>query len=226
MNTWINKLSSRIKNDIVSGLRGYHSATSIPLEQLEDEIITTRLLVIKEYQLKGILPKNDLLVSLNCIPIDCKNIEKCSCSDFGTPTKHFEIPQLVLDYGEGAIAYIGSVDKQHPFNYYISAQEYNMYHKYKKRRSPKPYVYIDVTPNENGMLDCYIFNVPLLQYISVTAIIKDPRQLCNLPECLQVNDENISWLEEEIQKRIVEQKIRLYRQLQVPVLPNTQSPEV
>jgi hypothetical protein len=43
--------------------------------------------------------------------LDCKNIEKCSCSEIGTPTKHFEIPQLILDYGEGAIAYIGSVDR-------------------------------------------------------------------------------------------------------------------
>jgi hypothetical protein len=37
-----------------------------------------------------------------------------------------------------------------------------MYHKYKKRRTPKPYVFIDVTPNENGMLDCFVFNAPLL----------------------------------------------------------------
>lgn len=226
MNTWINKLSSRIKNDIVSGLRGYHNSTSLPLEQLEDEIITTRLLIIKEYQLKGLLPKNDLLISLNCIPLDCKSLEKCSCISTSNKIKHFELPQLVLDYGESSIAYIGSTDRQNPFNFYISAQEYNMYHKYKKRRTPKPYVYIDVTPNENGMLDCYVFNAPLLKFITVVAIIKDPRQLCNFSECVSVNDENISWLEEEIQKRIVEQKIKLYRQLQSPILPNTQTAEV
>lgn len=225
MNTWINKLSSRIYNDIVSGLRGYHSSTSLPLEQLEDEIITTRLLIIKEYQLKGILPKNDLLTSINCIPVDCKSLERCKCIN-STPTQHFELPQIVLDYGEGAISYIGTIDRSNPFNYYISTQEYNMYHKYKRRKSPKPFVYIDVTPNENGMLDCYIFNAPLLKYISVSAIIKDPRQLCSYGDCINISDENITWVEEEIQKRIVESKIRLYRQLQAPVLPNTQIPEV
>lgn len=225
MNTWINKLSSRIQNDIVSGLRGYHSATNLPLEQLEDEIITTRLLVIKEYQLKGILPKNDLLTSINCIPLDCKTIEKCQCFNLGTPTLHFEIPQLVLDYGEGSIAYIGTIDKQTPFDFYISSTEYNMYHKYKRRKRQKPYVYIDITPNENGMLDGYVFNAPLLKYISIVAIIKDPRQLCNFTDCISTNDENISWIEEEIQKRIVEQKVRLYRQLAAPILPNTQTPD-
>lgn len=226
MNTWINKLSSRIYNDLVSGLRGYHNSTSLPLEQIEDEIITTRLLIIKEYQLKGILPKGDLFTAINCIPIDCKNLEKCSCISQGTVTQHFEIPQIVLDYGEGAIGYIGTIDKNNSFNYYISTQEYNMYHKYKKRRHPKPYVYIDVTPNENGMLDCYIFNAPLLKFISVTAIIKDPRQLCVYKDCVHISDENISWIEEEIQKRIVDSKIKLYRQLQAPILPNTQTPNV
>lgn len=226
MSEWISKLSSRIYNDITSGLRGYHNTTTMPLEQLEDEIITTRLLVIKEYQLKGILPKNDLLTSINCIPLDCKTIEKCNCCGLGTPELHFQIPQLILDYGEGSIAYIGTIDRQNPFNFYISTQEYNMYHKYKRRRKQKPYVYIDITPNQEGMLDCYVFNAPLLKYISVVGMFKDPRQFCNFKDCIDTSGNNISWLEEEIQKRIVEQKIRLYRQLQAPVLPNTQTPEV
>jgi hypothetical protein len=61
------------------------------------------------------------------------------------------------------------------------------------------------------MLDCYIFNAPLLKFISVTAIIKDPRQLCVYKDCVHISDENISWIEEEIQKRIVDSKIKLYR---------------
>lgn len=226
MNTWINKLSSRIYNDIVSGLRGYHSSQSLSLEQLEDEIVTTRLLIIKEYQLKGILPKNDLLTSINCIPVDCKNLEKCKCINMGTPTLHFEIPQLVLDYGESSIAYLGTIDKQNPFTFYISASEYNMYHRYKRRRKAKPFVFIDIAPNENGMLDCFVFNAPFLKYISITAILKDPRQLCNYDDCISTNDENISWVEEEIQKRVVQQKVQLYRAMAAPILPNTQTPEV
>jgi hypothetical protein len=39
----LNKLVSAIKNDVVSGLRGYHTNLSMSEEQLEDDIIDTRL---------------------------------------------------------------------------------------------------------------------------------------------------------------------------------------
>jgi hypothetical protein len=50
-------------------------------------------------------------------------------------------------------------------------------HKFLRRGAEKPYVYIDTTPNENNMYDCWIFNAPLLKKISVIGIFKDPRQL-------------------------------------------------
>ena len=227
MDNWINKLASAIENDIVAGLRGYHSTMSLPIEQIEDEIILQRLLIIKEYQLKGILPINDLMLSINCIPVDCKNIERCSCTQFGTPTTHFEIPQIVLDYGTAAISYIGSIDRQNPYIFYISSSLWNYYHKYKRRGKNKPFVYIDITPNEHGMLDCFVFNAPFLKQISISAIFKDPRQLCNFKSCeSQLSDDNINWLSAEIQRRIVEQKVRYYRQLATTVLPNNQEPAV
>jgi hypothetical protein len=39
----ITKLASAIRNDVVSGLRGYHTNMSMSLEQLEDDIIDMRL---------------------------------------------------------------------------------------------------------------------------------------------------------------------------------------
>jgi len=50
-----------------------------------------RLAVIKEYMLKGILPIDDLLTSLNCIPVDCDTLDKCKCGGTvcGNPTAHF-----------------------------------------------------------------------------------------------------------------------------------------
>ena len=71
----IEKLASAIRNDVVSGLRGYHTNLSMSLEQLADDIIDERLQILKEYSLKGILPLKDLYISINCIPVDCKNIE-------------------------------------------------------------------------------------------------------------------------------------------------------
>lgn len=51
------KLASAIYNDIMSGLRGYSSNPSMSLEQLEDDIIDERLQIIKEYFIKGLVPK-------------------------------------------------------------------------------------------------------------------------------------------------------------------------
>jgi hypothetical protein len=47
--------------------------------------------------------------------------------------------------------------------------------KYRKRGQNKPYVWIDFAPNSEGMLDCFIFNAPMLKQISVIGIFKDPR---------------------------------------------------
>ena len=58
------KLASAIYNDIKSGLAGYTANPTISMEQLEDDIIDERLQIIKEYALKGVLPKKDLALSI------------------------------------------------------------------------------------------------------------------------------------------------------------------
>ena len=219
------KLASAIANDVRSGLRGYHHNMSMSIEQLEDEIVDYRLQIIKEYTLKGIIPINDLVLAINCIDVDCKDLERCSvCKGNGecnTPVAHFEIPQLILDFGFMPIVYLGSTDRMNPFICYTSPQAFS-YNKYRRRNKTRPYVYIDVAPNENGMLDCFIFNTPLIKQVSIVAAFKDPRQLEQYGCCQNLTDDNFSFLNAEIKKRLTEQKIRYYRQLAAPILPNTQ----
>lgn len=222
----IDKLVSAIKNDVVSGLRGYHTNLSMSDEQLADDIIDERLQIIKEYSLKGILPTRDLYLSINCIPVDCKDIERCRCGreECLTPTAHFEIPQLLNDYGLQSVDYIGSSDRQLPFIYYTSSTAFR-YHKYKKRGKNKPYVWIDTIPNENGMYDCFVFNAPLLSQVSITAIFKDPRQINQLSSscnCVEGMDDNKTFINNEIKKRLTEKKIRYYRSLAPSNVPNDQ----
>lgn len=216
----IEKLASAIRNDIVGGLRGYHTNLSLSIEQLEQDIVDERLQIIKEYSLKGILPTKDLYISISCIPVDCKNIERCCNSTDGTPTAHFEIPQILNDYNLQSIDYIGSTDRQLPFIYYTSSTAFR-YHKYKKRGKNKPYVWIDTTPNANGMYDCFVFNAPLLKQVTVSAIFKDIRQLINYDCCIETD--NMTFINNEIKKRLTEKKIRYYRALAAPIVPNDQT---
>ena len=219
----ISKLASAIKNDLVSGLRGLHNTMSLSEEQLEDEIIEERLQIIKEYSLKGILPIKDLLLAINCVNVDCKDLDRCPCKKFGDPIAHFEIPQVVNDFGNEAINYIGSTDRQLPFTvYYSQPLAFNYYHKYRRRGKNKPVVYLDSAPNEHGMIDGYIFNAPLLKMISIVAVFKDPRQLECYGCCQELADDNYNFITSQIKERLTKKKLYYYRQLAAPILPNTQ----
>lgn len=219
----LDKLVSAIRNDLVAGLRGYHTNLSLSTEQLEQDIVDERLQVIKEYALKGVLPTKDLYVSINCIPVDCQDIKRCRCRTMeGTPTLHFEIPQLLNDYSRQSIDYIGSADRQYPFIYYTSSSAFRN-RKYRKRGKNKPYVWIDTTPNEKGFYDCFVFNAPLLKTVSISAIFKDLRQLEAYNCCNELMDDNFSFINNEVKKRVLAKKIMYYRQAAPPNLPNDQS---
>ena len=70
---YIEKLASQIRNDVVSGLRGYHQNLSMNMEQLQDEVFACRLAILNEQHLRGIYPIKDLLMAINCIEVDCES---------------------------------------------------------------------------------------------------------------------------------------------------------
>ena len=225
---YIEKLASQIRNDVVSGLRGYHQNQSLNMDQLEDEVVACRLDILHQHFLKGVSPIKDLLIAINCVNVDCKSLERCSCGKYNeddTLVAHFEIPQLVSYYGKQAIDYIGSVDRQNKFQVITSLTELEN-RKYKRRNVNKPYVWIDYSPNENGMLDCFIFNAPFLEQVSVVGIFKDPRQLrkyhcCNTDE-LNGPDVNPSFVDQLIKDKLTKEKLYYYRQVAAQRLPNDQ----
>ena len=205
----IEKLASAVRNHVWGGLQG-HNIQHLPDELIIDSVIDERLKVIYELTQKGQDLYKELALSINCIPIDCKDLERCSpCRDacIGTPMAHFEVPQFI----NGSILFLGSNDKQLSFNYYTSATALK-FRKYKKRTANKPYVWIDQTPNENGYYDCFVFNAPLLQSVSITAVFKDPRQLDKFNCCANTEQNStLSFINNEIVKRLTEKFLRWYR---------------
>lgn len=224
---YIEKLASQIRNDVTSGLKGYHQNLSMNMEQLQDEVVACRLAILNEYFLKGIFPIKDLLIAINCIDVDCESLERCSCgkTNQGQPIKHFEIPQIVTQYGKQAIDYIGSSDRQNKFTVISSLSELKT-RQYKRRGLSKPYVWIDYSPNANGMLDCFLFNAPFVKQVSIVAVFKDPRQLnryscCNTDE-LNGPDVNNSFIDQLVKDKLTKEKLYYYRQAVAPRLPNDQ----
>lgn len=225
---YIEKLASQIRNDVVSGLRGYHQNLSMNIDQLQDEIVACRLSIINELYSKGIAPIDDLLMAINCVDVDCESLERCSCgkkSDGDTITAHFQIPQLVTTYGTQAIKYLGATDRQNKFTIVTSLSELQTI-KYRRRGLTKPYVWIDLAPNAEGMLDCFLFNAPFVRQVSIVAVFKDPRQLnkykcCNL-EDLNGPDVNNSFIDQLIKDKLTKEKLYYYRQAAAPKLSNDQ----
>jgi hypothetical protein len=148
------KLAAAIYNDIMTGLVGITSNPSMSLQQLEDDVVDERLQIIKEYYMKNLIPKRDLLMSINCIDVDCKSLDKCPCNGntYSPPIAHFEIPQIINDPMGNAIDFLGSIDRQIMFKVYTSSSAAN-YHKHLRIGSLNPYVYVEPTPNENNMYD-------------------------------------------------------------------------
>lgn len=221
----VSKIASAIFNDIISGLAGYEATINMSIEQLEDEVVETRMEILKEYSLKNLIPLKDLAYSLNCLEIDCKSLDKCCDGrDYSQKVSHVEIPQIINDFGAEAVIYFGSINKEVQFKVYTSPIAFK-YQKYKMHRGNKPYVFIDTTPNEHNAYDCFIFNAPLLEKVSVIAVFKDPRQVKDYACCNMQDTENMSFIETEIKKRLIEKKLRYYRQLYQQPQQNNQVPQ-
>ena len=222
----INQIASAIINDLFSGnLVSLSNRSMISQDQIEDEVLETRSAVIKDWYLKNMLNLSDMMVAINCIEVDCKDQNKCSCMSSlanAKMAKHFEIPQLMPGLGADALMFVGSTDRSNAFKVYynLEAIKYQQhYQKYRKRPNLKPFVYIEKTPNENGMYDGWIFNAPLVQYIAVIGIFKDPRQLEQYNCCNDIDYLEMGAISNEIKNRILQKKIQLYRTSAPPAAP-------
>lgn len=216
----LNEIASTIVNDLWGGnLIPLSNRSLISIEQIEDECIAEREQIVREWHFRNILLKNDLAFAINCIPVDCKDPNKCPCKPImGKTIQHFEIPQLMDGLGRDAILYIGSTDRTTSYRVYFS-QEAVKYEKYRKRGNNKPYIYIEKTPNENGMYDGWVFDAPFVKYIAVIGIFKDPRQIEKYGCCDSTDYLELGSISSEIIRRILAKKASLYRS---PSLPASQ----
>lgn len=222
----IEAIASAVYNNVIGGLTGISSNPKISLEQLQDECVAERNQLLREYLLKGVLSFEELFLSINCIELSCDSMSKC-CNELqiGEKALHFEIPPIIYIAGTNPIKFIGSIDRK--VKYMVYLDDSYRYHNFRKRGKNKPYVYVDTTINKNGNIDCYVFNLPLVKYISVTALFQDPRKLLDW-DCCSANAESYldcGILSNEIIRRMSEKYIRYYRQAASPVTPNNQMPK-
>lgn len=217
----LEKATSMAYNNIMSGLHAMDINAPVTMKEVEDKIIQTRLDIIYEYHMKGLLPKGSLITSLDNITVGCSSM---SCDVNDTTTKHIELPPIAVDLGTIAIDYLGSTDKLFKFTVYTTFNG-SYRDKYRKTKNKRPYAIIDTTINSNGMHDVYIFNAPFLQQVSARIIIADPRKAEEYT-CCGENDktyESMEVLTDKIVEKAVNSYLTFYRKLTMQKTPNDQS---
>lgn len=220
----LSKIASAVYNDVMAALSGVNANPVMSFEQLEDEVVEKRLFIIKQLYAKNLLKPEDLMIALNCIPVDCADPAKCNCSKGSHKSEiHFEIPQLITDLGSDAISYVGSLDRKVPFKVYFDPNLAQT-HQYKRRGSKSPYVYIERTPNENNMYDCWVYNAPYIKQIAVIGVFKDLRQLGEFTCCQDFNFLDFGTISASVKEALTNEKINYYRKLIQQPMPNTQIP--
>lgn len=218
----VTQIASAVLNNVMDALKGAVSNVAMSIEQLEDEVIAERNNIIKEYFLKGLIGLQELYNSVNCVEVNCDYMSKCCDLPVGKKALHFEIPPILLMNGVSTVSFVGSIDRQESYTVYTDNSY--QFHKYRKRKSDSPYVYLDPTINANGNIDGYIFNVPYVKYISVTALFLDPRQLDQFDCCADIDSlTECGILSNDIIHRLSQKKVLYYRQLMLPAQPNTQT---
>jgi hypothetical protein len=220
----IEAIAAAIYNHIVNAQAGANANPKISMEQLMDEVVAERDQILKDYLVSGAVSVNDLSLSLNCVEVNCDYMSKCCDLPAGEKALHFEIPPIMHIDGAESIKFIGSIDRQ--VKYRVYTNDAWRYHKYNKRTKNKPFVYLDTAINSNGNIDGYIFNVPMVKYISVIALFKDPRRLLEWDCCSDGEsylDQGI--LSNEIIKRLTYKYIQWYKQAPTPVTNNNQQPK-
>lgn len=226
----LSKITSAIINDLYGGTAGLTANPSISYEQIEDEVVEKRIAVIKELYQKGLISKGDLAMSINCIPVECKDIAGCdgNCNSnyFASNKleKWFEIPLLVDDLGADSIVYIGSLDKDTPYDVFFSLDNARS-HQYRRRGADKPYIYINRTPNKNNMHDCWVYNAPFIKMISIIGVFKDLRQLSQYSCCANTEYLDFGTISDEVKNRVKRDKTVFYREQRVIPTPTDLMPK-
>lgn len=226
---FVQREASAVITDLLGGLEGFGGTLNFSIEQIEDELVEERTFCIFKYYKQNLLPVKDLSIALRCVQTDCASVDRCCLSEpsneYDKQALHFEIPAIV-DI-PGAITYIGSTDLSTEFKVYTNKNF--KHHKYKTRGAKKPYVFIDTNVNKNGMMDCFIWNCPMLERITVSGIFKDLRQVEQYMEengCCPLEESTYTptFIDTEAKAALLSKKIKYYRQLTAQPLPNTQNP--
>lgn len=216
----LTELSSAIFNNVYDGLKAPQDF-SLSLEQIKMEVGNYRNKLIEKHrgnrQGSKRLNRDHFLQTIDGITITIKDLSRNPILPSFKKAFYFQLPTIAYTFDDQAVEYIGPMDKSKSWKVYTNTTFRS--HKYKPLTSNATFVYIDTSPNDKGLLDCFIFNAgeyASLKYLSTIAIFQQPEMVVSQ---MQGDDEAEypapSWMQDEIITSLTKRYLYYYRTLNV-----------
>ena len=173
----LDEMASAIRSNVGAGLKEVGNFT-YSIEQIKDEISTTRSMIILQDSEKGILNRSYFAQKVENIELSIGVFPEEGVIESNNEVFVARIPKLAMTIDNSSILYIGPPDMSLNINTYYSLNNVKL-HKYNRTISNRPFSYIDLVHNDDGNIPVYITNIgpAPFKYISLRAIIDDPVKL-------------------------------------------------
>lgn len=222
----LRELASAIRNNIVNGLKGT-SNEAFSIEQLMKEIILEANTVITLKIAEKVLSIESVAQRIDGIEIECTDISANCAIDSQVNAPHIEIPKLSqFASAEESLLYIGPMDNSKGFKVYTN-RDY-VFHEHNLATKNRPYVWVNVAVNTNGMYDVFFFNLGKynnLKYVSVTARFENVYDLLSTSYADQFTASEFyapALVQNIVMTNITQKWVNYYRQLATPPPINNQ----
>jgi hypothetical protein len=226
----LNEITSTIRNRVSDGLSGNISNQAYSVKQLEEEVDLERAAYIQKYVDSGRkLNPNYMYQTVDGLRIVCTDLSNNAPCGFtsGDGVPAVKIQPIASTFDDSAIEYFGLMNKQEKFIVYYDTDNIGN-HKYRVKTAKRPFIWIDTTQDQNGLMTAYLLNAGKyfnLKYLSVRAIFEHPSRIGG-STAGEKEYPAPGHVQMAIIDSLTEKYVRYFRQMNIPPLPNTQSDPV
>ena len=217
------QIASAIRNNVGNGLKEvYNHAYSI--EQLEDEIGNTRNQIILENSQTGVLNPEYFTQKIDNLELSLVRFPYEGYSNSPERVLHTKIPAVVMTSDNSGITFLGTPDMSTSFKIYYDTSFAN--HSYSRVIKNRPFVFVDLSADDNGELDTYYFKLGDygIREVSIRAIFSNPHDL--LVNSLFASTQEYPAppsVQQMIIDRLTAKYVEYYKKLNLNYQPNTQT---
>lgn len=218
----LEEMASAIRNNIGNGLKEVDDF-AYSLQQIKEEIGNVRNQIILEDSKTGVLNPEYFAQRQDNLKLEMVRFPYGGHSSTYDVVPHVKIPKIAMTTDHSAIIYLGPPDFTLDIKRYYD-HSFNT-HSYSRVIGNRPYAFVDPAHDANGYNDVYIFGLTnaAMREVSIRAIFADPVAILEADGVFGEDEEfpAPAAVQQLIIKRITEDYVRYYKQLNHPYQPNT-----